>query len=186
MKAHTIALTGVSGVGKTTLAQLLAATTPLEHLQASALIKEGRSAAGEAIAQDELRLIDLDENQRFLVDGFRLAAASRRGLIILDAHTVIEKEDEIVPIGAAVFRAIGINSMTFLEDDPAAIAERRRGDGSRIRPPPNVDRIAQIQKFAREQAVAICSSLEIALHVRRPNQHAAIATALVGDSLWSS
>lgn len=186
MTARTVALTGISGVGKSTLVQLLAATVPLEHLQASALIKKGRVAAGDAVTQDQLRLIDHGESQRILVDEFRLAATSKSGIIILDAHTVIERGDEIVPIGAAVFGAIGIDSMIFLEDDPEVIVERRRSETSRIRPLPNVDRLAQIQRVAREQAVAICLSLGIALNVYRPDQHAVVAKALVGDSLGRS
>jgi adenylate kinase len=178
---RTVALTGISGVGKSTLIKLLSASIEFEHLQASALIKSGRNGAGDAVTQDQLRSTDLNENQRFLIDGFRLAIESKSGLIILDGHTVIEKGDEIVRIGAFVFREIGISSMIFLEDDPLAIAERRRGDTNRIRPLPDVDKLTQIQNVSREQAAAICHSLGIALLIHRPHQHAAIARALTGD-----
>jgi adenylate kinase len=183
MTARTIALTGVSGVGKSTLVRSLALAMPLEHLQASALIQKGRNATGNLVTQDQLRLIDLDENQRFLVEGFGLATASKSGFIILDAHTVIEKGDELIPIEAAVFRAIGISAMMFLEDDPKAIAERRRRDASRVRPLPNDDRLGQIQEVARKQAIAICSVLDVALHVCRPNQFTSVAAALLGQDI---
>jgi adenylate kinase len=183
MTARTVALTGVSGVGKTTLVRSLATAMPLEHLQASALIQEGRNATGDVVTQDQLRLIDLDENQRFLVAGFGLATASKSGLIIFDAHTIVEKGEELFPIDAAVFGAIGIAAMIFLEEDPKVIAERRCRDASRIRPLPNVDRLGHIQDVAREQAVSICRTLGIALHVYRPNQFAFIAAALTSQSV---
>ncbi|HEY8264915.1 MAG TPA: AAA family ATPase [Methyloceanibacter sp.] len=183
MTTRTIALTGVSGVGKSTLVRALSTAIPLEHLQASALIREGRNATGDMVTQDQLRLINLDENQRLLVAGFKLVTASKRGLVILDAHTVIEKGDELAPIDAAVFKAIKISAMIFLEDDPKAIAKRRRSDASRIRPLPNVDRLGQIQDFAREQAFMICHELGVDLLIYRPNQFAAISAALVGQSV---
>jgi adenylate kinase len=177
-----IAITGVSGVGKSTFVRSLAMTVPLEHLQASTLIQEGRNAAGEMVIQDQLRLVDLDENQRFLVAGFRLATASKRGFIILDAHTIIEKGNEIIPIDAGIFGAVGISTMIFLEDDPAAIADRRRGDASRVRLVPHVDRLSQIQDVARKQALIICRTLNVALYVYHPSQFAAVGAALISQS----
>lgn len=182
MTARTIALTGVSGVGKSTLARTLSKAMPLEHLQASDLIREGRNATGDVVTQDQLRLIDLDENQRFLISGFRLATASKSGLIIFDAHTVIETGDGFVRVDAAVFGTIGINAMIFLEDDPKVIAERRRNDANRIRPLPDVGRLGRIQDVAREQAFTICHALGITLHVYHPNQFPIVAAALVGQS----
>ena len=179
MTRQVVALTGLSGVGKTSLIEGLAASVPLEHLQASSLIKEGRRAVGEAaISQDQLRLVDIDENQILLVRGFNIKAKASRGLIVLDGHTVIERDDGLTRIDARVFGAIGINSMIFLADHPEAIARRRCNDTARKRPVPSVDGLRLIQEEAREHAATICLALGIPLHVWRPDESALIAYAL--------
>jgi len=180
MTPRVIALTGVSGVGKSTLIKTLAASIRLEHLQASALIKEGRHASGDAaLTQDQLRLVDIDENQQFLVRGFRLKAGTSTGLVILDGHTVIEMDEGLTPIDARVFGAIGIDSMIFLADDPEAITRRRRNDTTRKRPVRSVDNLLRIQEEAESHAATICRELDIPLYIFRPDQSALIAQALL-------
>jgi adenylate kinase len=184
MMRQVVAFTGLSGVGKSTLIKTLAASVPLEHLQASALIKEGRQAVGDAvITQDQLRLFDIDENQNLLIRGFRLKARAIMGLIILDGHTVIESDDGLTRIDARVFGAIGIDSMIFLADDPEAIAQRRLNDPARKRPVPRVDKLRLIQEVAREHASAICRTLDIPLHICRPDESTLIVTALYQQRL---
>lgn len=178
MKARIIALTGISGVGKSTLVESLTTSLPLEHLQAGLSIMEGRDAIGNSSRHDQLRLADIDENQRYLVEGLRRRAGACVGLVVLDGHTVIEKDEELILIDPAVFRAMSIKGMIFLEDDPAAIAERRRHDASRNRPLPSVERLRRVQDAAREQAVAICWELGVPLHVFRPDEFAAVAAIL--------
>jgi len=179
MTRQVVALTGLSGVGKSTLIRTLAASVPLEHLEASVLIKEGRRAIGDAtITQDQLRFVDIDENQNLLIRGFRLKAGTSSRLIILDGHTLIERDDGLTRIDARVFGAIGIDSMIFLADDPEAIAQRRRDDPARKRPVPSVDRLRLVQEEAQQQAVAICLALSVPLQIFRPNQPELIAQAL--------
>lgn len=179
MTQRVIALTGVSGVGKSTLIKTLVASNPHKHLQASALIKEGRHASGDVtVTLDQLRLVDIDENQQFLIRGFQLQAGASTGLVILDGHTVIEQDHELTRIDARVFGAIGIDSMIFLADDPESIAKRRRNDTARKRPVPSVDGIRLIQEEARAQAITICRELDIPLHIFHPDQTALIAQAL--------
>lgn len=178
MIAPVVALTGISGVGKSTSIKALEALIPLRHFQAGALIKEGRDAAGASIPHDHLRLADLDENQQLLIRGFQRKAAEGSSLILLDGHTIIEKEDRLIPIPATVFGAIGIAKMIFLADDPAIILERRRSDHSRKRPLPSIAGLRNIQESALEQATVICGALGVELYVRRPLEMQAVANIL--------
>lgn len=176
-----IALTGISGVGKSTLIKALAESVPLEHLQASALIKEGRQASGDAelVTQDQLRHVDIDENQKFLIRGFEVSARMSTGLIILDGHTVIEQDSGLTRIDPRVFGAIGINSMIFLADDPVSIAARRISDATRKRPAPSLDNLRLIQETAQAHASTICGTLGIPLHIFRTDQPAQIGRLLL-------
>jgi adenylate kinase len=184
MARRVIALTGLAAVGKSSLIKALAASLPLEHLQASALIKKGRHASGDVdLTQDQLRLVNIDENQRFLVRGFKLTASACSGLVILDGHTVIERDDELVRIDARVFGAIGIDSMIFLADEPEAIVQRRRNDTTRNRPVRSIDELRLIQEEAQDHAAAICQSLGIPLHVLRPDQPELIVQTLLQQSV---
>jgi len=179
MTRRVVAFTGVSGVGKSTLIRTVAASVPLEHLQASALIKEGRRVSGDAVlTQDQLRLVDIDENQQFLVRGFRLKAGTTTKLVILDSHTVIETGAGLTRIDPRVFGAIGIDSMIFISDDPEAIAKRRREDTARKRPVTSVDGLRSIQEEAQNHAAAICRALGVPVHTFRPDQPALIAQTL--------
>ncbi|HEX4407547.1 MAG TPA: AAA family ATPase [Xanthobacteraceae bacterium] len=174
-----VALTGLSGVGKSTLIKTLSASISLEHLQASALIKDVRHAEGDAsITQDELRLVDIDENQKLLIRGFRLKTGASKGLILLDGHTIIEQDDGLSRIDPRVFGAIGIDSMIFLVDDPEAIGERRRNDPVRKRPVPSADNLRLIQVEAQDHATSICRALSIPLYTFRPDQAGLISQAL--------
>jgi adenylate kinase len=170
---------GISGVGKSTLIEKLAASFSLEHLQASALIKEGRHAVGEmTITQDQLRFVDIDENQNLLIQEFINRTRESTGLIVLDGHTIIERGDALTRIDARVFGAIGIAGMVFLTDDVEAIAQRRLNDPGRKRAILGVDRLRHIQAEARAHAGAVCRALDISLQVYRPNEIAPIAHAL--------
>lgn len=179
MTGPIVALTGISGVGKSTVLKTLSTSISFQHLQASALIKAGRHASGDiAVTHDQLRLVDIDENQQFLIRGFRLNAGASTSLVILDGHTVIERDTGLTHIDARVFGAIGIDSMIFLADDPEAIGQRRRNDTSRKRPVLSVDALRLIQEQAEDHAVEICKALGVPLHKFRPDQTALIARAL--------
>jgi adenylate kinase len=166
-----VAVTGLSGVGKSTVIKALAVSNLFEHLQASTLIKEGRHASGgNAPTQDQLRFVDIDENQQFLIRGFEIKTSVSTGLVILDGHTVIEQNDALIRIDARVFGAVGIDSMIFLNDDPETIAKRRHNDKTRSRPVASIDKLRLIQEIAQHHANEICRDLDVPLHILRPYQ----------------
>jgi adenylate kinase len=171
MSPYVAALTGVSGVGKSTFLRKLAAQLTFQHLQASALIKEGRQAAeGGSISLDQLRGANLDQNQRLLIEGFRIKADPRASVIVLDGHSLIERDGDLVPIDPYVFGAVRIARMIFLADDPAAIAARRLADTNRERLIKDAQALQAVQEAAREHAEKICLHLNVAFDVLYPSQ----------------
>ncbi|HEY5305205.1 MAG TPA: AAA family ATPase [Pseudolabrys sp.] len=169
MMKCTIAVTGLSGVGKSTLLKAVARRVDFLHLQASALIRDARDTfQSYPVSHDQLRYVDLDENQHLLVDGFAAHARSATGLVVLDGHTLVERNTDFVLIGAEVFSAIGISGMLFLHDDPSAIVARRAGDHTRERPAKDVDVLAKIQAAALANARDICRSVQVPLKIVAP------------------
>jgi adenylate kinase len=72
MKQHVVALFGISGVGKSTLLREISDLVAFQHLEASALIRKGREAAGARdISTDTLRQLNIGENQQLLISEFR-------------------------------------------------------------------------------------------------------------------
>jgi adenylate kinase len=165
MKPRIVALTGLSGVGKSTLLVAAKARLRFQHLQASALIKKGRETRlGQAVAHDELRYSDRDENQRLLVRGLDASIDPVSPLVVLDSHTVIERATDHFIIEPAVFAAVGLAAMIFLHEQPQEIEKRRAGDRSRVRPQRDATALAVVQAEAAAQAELICREVGVPLY----------------------
>jgi adenylate kinase len=167
-----VAVTGLSGVGKTTFLRRLQTELPFRHLQAGSLIKTARDSVQiDTMARDELRHLDIDENQKLLVAAFRSEITAGDKLTILDGHTLIEHEANVSLVSAHVFAAMGINAMIFLRDDPASILARRQSDATRKRPILSLQELKQRQEMALEQGNAIAQSIEIPFWQMSPSDH---------------
>ncbi len=163
MSAKIVALTGISGVGKTTFLERLKEHLVFQHLTGGSLIAAARDH--EAPKRDELRYADLDENQRLLIHGFALARDLAAEIVILDGHVVIDTDTGLTKLPTNVFRQLGVASMVHLETDPARIAANRAGDNARERPIYDIDTLAAQQEASREHAKKIAAELDIDLHL---------------------
>ena len=182
-----IGLTGLSGVGKSTLLASLANEISFQHLQAGALVREGRRIQeNRAIGHDTLRFANIEENQRLLVEGFALKVDRTAGLVVLDGHTIIEQSNALTKIESAVFEAIGIHKMIFLKDDPGAILARRKADVTRKRSLMDVEELADIQVQAQSQAEVICRELNVPLLVFLPSDIRDIQREFSSNVYYSS
>lgn len=169
MTQEVIALVGISGVGKSALLAALSRNTGFQHLQASGLIREARSSDTTGpVAGDSLRLADIDENQRLLVEGFNRARLREAPLIVLDGHTVIDAPAGLQFIAPEVFAAIGITRFVFLADLPAEIHRRRVGDASRNRPARTVAELEAHQNLALQQTLKVSLRMSIPVVVVMP------------------
>lgn len=165
-----MALLGISGVGKSTALGKLIQFVPFQHLQASSIIKEVRAKIeAEPLSNDDLRKLSIDDNQQLLIQGLQDALLPTPRLAILDGHSVIETPSGIVLIEPYVFQNIGVQEIIFFADNPALIAERRRNDQSRKRPPAKVQDVATLQDSALMQAAVIARQLDIAMSVLKPS-----------------
>jgi len=177
MRQRIVAVTGVSGVGKTTCLKFVAKRIGFQHLQASALIQSARaSQSALPVSHDDLRKQDIDQNQTLLLSGFAQQASSIARIIVIDGHTIIEVGETVQPIGPAIFGALRISRMVFLWDDPSLIAQRRQIDIRRSRPNKLPAEIHGLQAAAAEQAQVICEALEVPLTIHDLTKASFIST----------
>jgi len=174
-----VAFVGVSGVGKSTLLKKLSECCAFQHLQASALIAEMRSAEGVAkSSSDHLRLANIDENQELLTRAFHVKRNPEISLIIIDGHTLIDTPSGLIDIGAPVFAELGVTQFVFLADDPQSIFERRLRDQTRNRPKRSVEELDHQQTQALLSAFRASVQLNVPLQVFTPSQFDAIREAM--------
>lgn len=165
-----VALTGISGVGKSSMLARIARIFPFQHLQASALIKASREEIlATKISVDQLRNEDIDENQRILVTSFARALNHSISLAVLDGHTVVERSDGVEVVPASVFQALGVQAMICLVDNPESITARRIADGTRKRPAVSIAEVERLQELACQASRRIAENLRIRFEVLSPS-----------------
>ena len=90
IRVTTIAIFGISGVGKSRMCAILAAKLGLAHAQASNLLKRAKlEEAREAVSSEDLRKGPVLDNQTILVTSFRTFAAAESRNILFDGHSLI-------------------------------------------------------------------------------------------------
>jgi len=176
MKQRVVALTGISGVGKTTYLRKLSTTHVFQHLTGGTLIAAAREQS--SIARDSMRHADLEENQQLLIQGFKLERDPRANLIIMDGHVVVDNGFGLTRISSAVFEAIDASMMLHLEADPERIFKNRSEDSSRSRPAWDVETLAHHQETSREHARFVARNLRIDFCVLSHDNLSFVAEAL--------
>lgn len=124
---------------------------------------------GQMVVKDQLRHANIYENQALLVRGFEASINPASQLVVLDSHTIIEKENSLFLVKPDVFSAIGISTMIFLQEDPKEIEKRRANDQLRKRPTKHAATLNSIQIQAIAQAHFICSFIGARLYIKSPS-----------------
>jgi adenylate kinase len=175
-----LALVGLSGVGKSTLISELEKALPLRHFTASDLIKSELAFRSSHVASsEELRVGAVTDNQVLLMAAFSRSTTKLDGLVVLDAHVVIDGACGLIDIAASVFGDLGVQHMLFIEAAPEEIAERRRNDTGRSRPTRSAEEIGAHQEHAITRARTITAELGIPLTVINANDKAKVHELLV-------
>lgn len=156
-----IALTGISGVGKSTTLTQASKLITFIHLQASELIKAERERQREVnLDHDSLRETNISSNQFLLIQGFgRVVPES--GLIILDGHVLIDTPNGLIEIKSEVFRILGVDKFIVLTDNPEEIYQHRLRDGTRRRPNRSIEEL----RVQQEQSIIVAHRIALELHI---------------------
>ena len=181
MTRPTLALVGLSGVGKSTVLRAVSEHIQFQHLQASTLIKASREALAAApIATDDLRRANINDNQALLIEGFRIARSPDASSVILDGHTVVDTPSGLVKIAPEVFGALGISGFVFVAEDAEVIFQRRRADQTRNRPDRSPEELDEQQTQALLAAFQAARALRVPLHVLSTSHIAQIRHVIAG------
>lgn len=163
---RTLAICGISGVGKSYFANAASAALGARAVSASDLLKAGRSIEMEAdVAHDSLRELPLDRNQLHIETGYKVLRDDYTGVLLLDCHVVIDTVTGLETVPSQIFRVLDLETFIFLRADPKTIFDRRSQDAERQRPSRTVDELAEAQEVAHNFAYEIASELSIPFHV---------------------
>lgn len=124
---------GVSGVGKTRACADYAARHPdTLFVSASSLLKAATAESGEALRTASAAVIK--HNQMRLADALADYRAGREHLpILIDAHGVIDNDEEFVRIPLAAIQSLAPDILILLEAPPERVTAHRASD-ARPRP----------------------------------------------------
>lgn len=169
---------GIPGVGKTTLIRQFIQ----EHHHWQALSASGLLARLAHQLPSHLRLADrpsVEKNQ------FRIAQAveqcrreSPDENWLLDAHSVIDNDDEWIGVPAPIIDRIQPDSLIFVFDDAAHIERRRGAEPHKRRPQYSVHRIEQEQALALRNCLVYSIELKLDLHQISATDLAGFAAAV--------
>lgn len=131
----TILITGVHGVGKSTLCHAIAEEFMIVHIEASSLLA-GMDSPGK------LKNKDLLARESMFIAGAVRKLLNKEKRLILDGHSVLlDNEQNIVPVDIDIFEGLGIVGVIVIIDDVTRIASRLRNRGTEI----NCDLLAHFQ-----------------------------------------
>lgn len=161
MNQSVLLVTGVSGVGKTTVIDKYRKIHDFQYLSASTLISNASGISHSSESGERLRTSDIDENQIKLLDGFHESRDPERNCVVVDGHTVIDSPSGFIYIDPKIFQEMNATCIVTLVGSPVEILDRRKYDRSRVRPERSLEQIENYQREAILHASLISWELGI-------------------------
>ncbi|MCL4337107.1 MAG: adenylate kinase [Candidatus Thermoplasmatota archaeon] len=148
-----VVITGVAGVGKSTVLQIVKTKTNYEIINFGTLMFEMAQAVGLVKDRDELRKLPVDT--QINLQKKASAAIGKMDNVIVDTHMTIKTPKGYMPgLPEWVLRELKVSSYFLIEADPALILKRRNSDPSRRRDEDTIDDIIEHQQINRSYAAA--------------------------------
>jgi adenylate kinase len=175
---YLVAVFGISGVGKTTLIDKFVRN----HKTWQALSASNLLARLTNRNPHELRVSDrslVETNQLFLAEAIhRQRTAAPETNWLLDAHSTIDNDRELVTVPCKAIALIDPDSLIFVFDDAAQIRARRAADRQRQRPLPPIDRIEEEQALALQTCLLYSVELKLDLYRISANDAQGFSSAI--------
>lgn len=148
-----IVVTGVPGVGKTTVMQAAASKAGRPVVVYGTEMFEVAKKGGHVKDRDEMRKLPPEVQRKIQKQAAQRIA--KMGDVIVDTHCTVKTPKGFLPgLPAWVLEALKPSSIVLVEADPKEIFKRRQGDASRARDPDTVEDIARHQELNRAAAMA--------------------------------
>ena len=163
-----IIVTGIPGVGKTTVMETAAKTRNLNIAVYGTIMFEVAKARGLVASRDDMRRLPPSTQK----DIQREAAGRIRAMgdVIVDTHCSIKTPTGYLPgLPAWVMEALQPTAIVLVEATPEEILRRRQNDATRKRDEDTLEAIAEHQEYNRRFAAAYATLTGATVHTVRNN-----------------
>jgi len=148
-----IVLTGIPGVGKTTVMQKAAKGMDIQFVTFGTVMIDIAKELGLVKDRDEMRKLTLDQQKQLQIKTAEKVGKMKN--VILDTHCTVKTPKGYMPgLPEWVLRKLNPTAIVIVEADPQEIFNRRAKDTTRNRDPDSVEKIAEHQMINRAAAMA--------------------------------
>jgi len=148
-----IVVTGIPGVGKTTVMKNAAEGMDIKFVTFGTVMSEIAIETGLVQNRDEMRKLTLEQQKDLQIKSAEKIASM--GNVILDTHCTIKTPKGYLPgLPEWVIKKLKPTAIVVVEADPEEIYNRRAGDKTRNRDPDTKEQIDEHQMINRAAAMA--------------------------------
>jgi len=148
-----IVVTGIPGVGKTTVMQKAAEGIDIKFVTFGTVMVEIAQELGLAKDRDDMRKLTLKQQKDLQIKSAEKVASM--GNVILDTHCTVKTPKGYMPgLPEWVIKKINPTAIVLVEADPEEIYNRRASDKTRNRDPDTKEQINEHQMMNRSVAMA--------------------------------
>ncbi|KYK26376.1 adenylate kinase [Thermoplasmatales archaeon SG8-52-1] len=148
-----IVVTGIPGVGKTTVMQKAAEGMDIKFVTFGTIMEEIAKDLGLVKERDEMRKLTLEQQKDLQIKSAKKIASM--GNVILDTHCTIKTPKGYMPgLPEWVIKKLNPTAIVVVEADPEEIFNRRANDPTRNRDPDTKEQINEHQMINRAAAMA--------------------------------
>ena len=147
-----IVVTGIPGVGKTTVMKNAAEGMDIKFVTFGTIMSEMAIETGLVQNRDEMRKLTLEQQKDLQIKSAEKIASM--GNVILDTHCTIKTPKGYLPgLPEWVIKKLKPTAIVVVEADPEEIYNRRAGDKTRNRDPDTKEQIDEHQMMNRAAAM---------------------------------
>lgn len=148
-----IVVTGIPGVGKTTVMQKAAEGMEIEFVTFGTIMIEIAKEIGLVENRDEMRKLTLEQQKKLQIKTAEKIAKMKN--VIVDTHCTVKTSKGYMPgLPEWVIKKLNPTVIVLVEADPEEIYNRRVSDETRSRDSDSKDEIAEHQQINRSAAMA--------------------------------